>query len=123
MTRRNVHPSVWGPPAWAFLRSSAEACDEESQEAYRAFFELLPQVLPCARCREHSRSYLREHPVDVKDLPAWLTRFEAHVQRSKLQTRDGGKTSRGFPLLLVLLLLAAIAAGWMLGGDRRPLGG
>ena len=93
MGRKNVHPGVWGPPAWAFLKSSAEACDAESARAYLDFFRLLPQVLPCERCREHCSAYLRAHPVDVEDLPGWVARFEASVAETKRAEQPG----RGAP--------------------------
>jgi len=89
MGRKNVHPGVWGPPAWAFLKSAAEACDADSAQAYRDFFQLLPQVLPCERCREHCSVYLRENPIDVDDLPGWVARFEASVAEAKRAEKQG----------------------------------
>ena len=83
MTRKNVHPSVWGRPAWEFLRNCAEACDSPSAPQYEAFIQLLPYVLPCAKCRAHAKAYIEANPVDTSDLRGWLSRFEAHVSQQK----------------------------------------
>jgi hypothetical protein len=123
--RRNVHPSVWGPPAWSFLQSIAVACDDTSAEAYRAFLELLPEVLPCERCRAHSREYIAKNPVDTRNLAAWLRRFEERVSERKqqdvAQERCGGAKQRrseeeeeededeGAGMLTVLWILVLVA--------------
>jgi len=119
MGRKNVHPGVWGPPAWAFLKSAAEACDADSAQAYRDFFQLLPQVLPCERCREHCSVYLRENPIDVDDLPGWVARFEASVAEAKRAEKQGscasagpkpglGGGSGGFWVAVLVLALAVV---------------
>lgn len=85
--RENVDPALWGPAAWKFLDYLAKACDAESAPSYRRFIELLPDVLPCERCREHSAVYIAEHPVDTSDLEGWLKNFQDAVSHRKSQER------------------------------------
>jgi hypothetical protein len=110
--RANVHPSEWGPQAWAFLKTSAQACDASCAEDYEAFLKLLPSVLPCERCRGHAAAYLREHPVDTDDLPGWLDRFEAHVEKTKRRERSCGDDDAAdltLPLFFVVALVVFLA--------------
>lgn len=81
--RQNVDPKIWGTCAWTFLRHCAEACDDTCQESYRQFIELLPEVLPCEQCREHSGRYIMENPVDTDDLVSWIDRFRLAVAERK----------------------------------------
>lgn len=83
MTRPNVDPKIWGPPAWKFLRYCAVACDDTCSESYRRFLELLPDVLPCEQCREHSAAYIVENPVDTNNLVKWIDRFQQAVSKRK----------------------------------------
>ena len=119
--RANLDPRAWGPQGWTFLSACAEACDEASCASYVRFLGLLPEVLPCASCRLHAAEYLADHPVDCRDLPAWLRAFRAAVRRRRAQGggEEEGAASRfglvspscavlcvvASALLLVLLLL------------------
>jgi len=108
--RTNVHPAEWGPPAWAFLKKSALACDASCAEDYAAFMKLLPSVLPCERCRAHAAAYLRAHPVDTDDLPGWLERFEAHVAETKRGPGYAEDEAGSVLPFLALLALAVLLA-------------
>lgn len=121
MTRRNVHPSVWGRPAWQFLEACAEACDAPSAPHYEAFVRLLPYVMPCEKCRLHAAKYIEEHPPDTADLKGWLRRFQEHVSQQKQRTAPSSAPlparcempSRGLArpgVLLALLLFFALFA-------------
>jgi hypothetical protein len=99
------------------LQSTAVACDESSADAYRAFIELLPEVLPCERCRTHARDYIARNPVDTRDLTAWLKRFEEHVAvRKQATTEDrcggggGGEEDEGSGVLVILSTLVLVVA-------------
>jgi len=92
--RQNVDPKQWGPQAWSFLRHCATACDESSGPSYKSFLELLPSVLPCEQCREHSGAYIAENPVDTGDLVGWVERFRRAVSQRK---GSGGGASPPVP--------------------------
>ena len=89
--RPNVDPKLWGPPAWAFLRYCAVACDNTCSESYRRFIELLPEVLPCEQCRVHSAAYIVDNPVDTNNLVKWIDRFQQAVSKRKaIEGADDG---------------------------------
>ena len=125
--RTNLNPALWGRDGWAFLKSCAEACDEESLPHYKALVELLPHVLPCEKCRRHAREYIAQHPVqDAASMGRWVRDFEQAVrervsgerqqQQQQQQPRRAGPSSPGEALaylgvgaLLSLLLLCALS--------------
>jgi hypothetical protein len=103
--RKNLDPSLWGPGAWQFLRQCAEACDDESRHHYLRLFHLLPDILPCETCREHSREYLLESgPEHEKNLLRWLQDFETAVRLRKHNESRKKSTPRMFLLLVVVML-------------------
>ena len=102
--RKNIDPMIWGNNAWKFLNDCALACDTSSEEHYAALMNLLPHVLPCSTCRKHASEYIRENPVDTKDLPGWLTRFRAHIRNQKRKKQQ----SPPWSLIIVAVLLFSI---------------
>ena len=125
--RTNLNPALWGRDGWAFLKSCAEACDDDSLPHYRALVELLPHVLPCEKCRRHARDYIAQHPVeDAASMGRWVRDFEQAVrervsderqqQQQQQQPRHAGPSRPGEVLaylgvgaLLSLLLLCAVS--------------
>lgn len=103
--RRNLDPSIWGRGGWDFLHSCASAHDDESHDDYVQFLSLLPEVLPCARCRVHARRFLRENPPG-RDVPAWLREFHADVSR---RVRPQSCSLNTWTLLALLLLCGVVA--------------
>ena len=82
--RKNLEPKIWGAGAWKFLHDCVYAADNESRASYDTLMRLLPDILPCAKCRSHARVFMQEHPPDrASDLDAWLTDFENQVRDSK----------------------------------------
>lgn len=115
--RKNLNPQVWGKNGWAFLKQCAEACDEESFPAYLSMIYLLPEVLPCEKCRSHARTYIRDHPPEPgKDLVEWFQAFERSVAERKRQeaAAEASNTPRHPPrrsvdvLLVTSLVLLAL---------------
>lgn len=100
--RASADPKEWGPHGWQFLRACAIACDSGSSEAYHRFFSLLPEVLPCAACRSHSRDYLLQCPLDLQDLPRWVDTFEATVAKRVKHRRPPSLLGIWVVLLLVI---------------------
>jgi hypothetical protein len=114
--RQNVDPKVWGPSAWSFLHHCVTAYDETCSNSYKNFLELLPEVLPCERCREHSGAYIAANPVDTSNLVSWLDRFRSAVAKRKVSegsaaTPGGCKgCSNAAKLRTALLVLGAVVA-------------
>lgn len=44
------------------MHASAAACEPQEARAFAAFLWALGHVLPCPECRQHLRTYLRNHP-------------------------------------------------------------
>jgi len=112
--RKNLNPRVWGKTGWSFLKHCAEACDEESFPRYLEFLQLLPEVLPCEKCRKHASEYLaRNPPRNGEDLARWVEDFEANVRARKEEERAEASEAPGFSrgyLLLGLLLVIMVLA-------------
>jgi hypothetical protein len=112
--RKNLSPKIWGRTGWSFLKHCAEACDEESFPRYLDFLRLLPEVLPCEKCRRHAAEYLAHNPPRRgEDLAKWIEDFEASVRARKQEEREEASAGPGFTrgylllgLLLVILVLA-----------------
>lgn len=112
--RKNLSPKVWGRTGWNFLKHCAEACDEESFPRYLELLRLLPEVLPCEKCRRHAAEYLaRNPPRRGEDLAKWIEDFEAAVRARKQEEREEDSAGPGFTrgyLLLGLLLIILVLA-------------
>jgi hypothetical protein len=80
--------------------------------------DLLPALLPCESCREHTRNYIRENPPrSSRNLREWLSGFRAEI-RSRVGGRRPDPKGAGTraaalafsaALLLFLLLGAALS--------------
>jgi hypothetical protein len=73
-------PTHWGPFVWGSIHliciGAPSVLDATAQENYRAFFNMLPNVIPCETCSVHLRQNLKTLPVDAhlatnKELFAW----------------------------------------------------
>lgn len=93
-------PSIWGPALWTILHSAAERVGQNVVVGIRfdeiRELELLvksfPIALPCAICQQHSREYLRNHPINwsgqtgpdvTEKVRKWFYDFHDHVNRTK----------------------------------------
>jgi hypothetical protein len=126
--RSNLNPKYWGPEGWAFLKSCARACDEESFPHYAALVKLLPHVLPCEKCRHHAEEYIqRNPPQSAQELLSWIEDFERAVrQRKSKEDEADGHPSRelwlayaGLGFAVALLVLCCTVA--LLCAARRSL--
>lgn len=59
---------VWGSSAWMFLHCISYTYPEKptrkEKNEYKKFLHSLQYVLPCSKCREHTKTYFKNHPVD-----------------------------------------------------------
>lgn len=94
---------VWGPSAWLFLHSIALAYPgPASKEAYRSFFSILGEVLPCTICQKHYSENFKDigEALDSRDaLFRWTVDMHNRVNRSL-----------GKPILTYTQALATLAA-------------
>jgi len=87
-----VRPDVWGPPVWDAIHFVAAGYPAHPSDAdvraYGDFFRGLADVLPCAPCREHFASHMRDIPPEGPlaagraELFAWTVAFHNAVNAS-----------------------------------------
>ena len=118
--RVNLDPSEWGEKGWAFLDSCLRSCDPSSRSSYVKFLRVLPEVLPCANCRRHTREFLTKNPPeDHHDLLVWLRDFRADVAARVHPQACAFSASTVF-LLVLMVSVAAVLLGlnWPIGTQR-----
>ena len=81
--RENLNPSTWGPCAWTFMEAMARGLDAGSRRSFERFLELLPDLLPCEACRQHSRVYVDSMPLGGCSPVRWVQDFRSHVQKQR----------------------------------------
>ena len=61
-------PRIWGGPAWILLHcvsfSYPTRPSNIDKKKYKTFFQSLQNVLPCKKCQEHYKEYLKKNPID-----------------------------------------------------------
>ena len=59
---------VWGSSAWTFLHCISYTYPDnptkKQRNEYKKFLLSLQYVLPCSICRDHTKKYFKENPVD-----------------------------------------------------------
>ena len=86
-----MNPAIWGPPTWFFLHSITLAYPSNptisDKKSHLDFFSILPDVLPCPKCKEHLKTHLNNFPIqpalESKDaIIAWLHNLHNQVNIS-----------------------------------------
>ena len=95
----------WGPTFWKVLHimTSRLGSDNEVTDADAAngmFFVVnqLPDVLPCADCARHARTYLSEYKFNPRGLYGDTLRL--YVEDWMLQFHNSVRTRKGQPILV-----------------------
>jgi len=62
-------PTVWGPAFWYCLHVLAghvgkHGIDADEARDFEVVIAMLPQVIPCAECQAHSKTYLSQNPFE-----------------------------------------------------------
>jgi hypothetical protein len=83
-----LNPKIWGREGWRFIHFVAVTYHPSKQEAYREFFQNLPDILPCPVCGEHFRSNMEKHPPNFKDAKSL---FKWTVDMHNLVNLENGK--------------------------------
>ena len=79
---KNMDLAVWGPSMWRALHAVSFTAD---RGGHLAFFEALPDVLPCPSCGAHLREIYSKLPIDVSSVEAcsrWLWQVHTEVNRA-----------------------------------------
>lgn len=85
---RKITPEVWGGPMWRTIHVVALGYPRnpspDARKAYKAFYESLRSVIPCATCRQGYVRIYDESPVDAalgntEDLFNWTVHVHNQV--------------------------------------------
>lgn len=89
-----TNPTLWGPPLWDLLHYiTFNYCHQDSKKVQRLFEHHLPNLMPCKHCREHYKSYIINHPIQLKNKDA-LSRWLVGIHN--LTNKQLGKKSQEF---------------------------
>jgi len=63
-------PTVWGPALWTIFHILAEhmgnqGIDADQARDFEVIVHMIPQILPCAECQAHSRTYIAANPFEA----------------------------------------------------------
>lgn len=103
-----VDPAKWGPGAWRFLHFASMIFPDKPTDAvlgaYRVLFHVLPEVLPCSRCRNHLRKTYRVLPPNIGsrgELIRWVSALHARTNKDlhkRLKNPSFSSQSHGFKI-------------------------
>lgn len=87
-----LEPVTWGPHVWAAIHiiclGAPEVFQGNDHLSYFKFFDSLPYVLPCEKCREHLKQHMEKNPIDAalsggrSTLFSWSVKLHNAVNRS-----------------------------------------
>jgi len=64
---RNLGVGTWSESYWTVMESIVIRCDEPMEERWKesvkSVFEIMGEIIPCEKCREHYKKYMRECPI------------------------------------------------------------
>jgi len=96
--KNNIDPRTWGKCAWDFLKYIALSYPSnpchDTKLNYKAFFQLLGDVLPCESCQENYKNKLHDIPIDgylesPSSLLEWLNIIEEDIkERNKERYKE-----------------------------------
>jgi hypothetical protein len=66
--RISLDPEIWGSKGWFFLDSIGlsypDYPTEEEKKQYKNFFNAIPTVGPCNKCRQHFKQFINKYPLN-----------------------------------------------------------
>jgi len=110
-------PTVWGPVLWQMLHIFAEhigdhGIDADQARDFEVVVTMLPQILPCADCQAHSRTYLQAHPFEANKNAKVPGTLAPYVQTWLLTFHNAVRTQNDQPIEITTLAeLHALYAG------------
>jgi hypothetical protein len=149
-------PNHWGPYTWATIHliclGAPDVLDAAAQQHYRAFFNMLPHVIPCSVCSDHLKENLKTLPIDDHlasntDLFKWsvnlhnlvnkqLKKPQVSIEEAERKWReicntkvsngaiaiDNGKNEKPMWLFVIAAFVAGAAITYLFTGNGK-LGG
>lgn len=124
-----MNPETWGPPAWAFMHcvtlSYPITPTKEDKEYMKNFFNSLPGILPCYKCRMNFNNHLSTLPLtdnvlsSKETLVKWLIDVHNAVNKTngkKIMSYEEAinccylnrKTNNYYYLILLVLFILII---------------
>lgn len=96
-----LEPISWGPHVWAAIHIICLGAPEMFQGgdhlSYFKFFDSLPYVLPCEKCREHLKRHMEKYPIDAALAGGRSTLFTWSVNLHNAVNRSIGKPEMSVP--------------------------
>lgn len=89
-----IEPNIWGPSTWATIHLiclGAPEVFQGEQLSYKKFFDALPYVLPCEKCKAHLIQHLESHTMDGALAGGRRTLFAWSVELHNIVNRSLGK--------------------------------
>ena len=92
-----MDPQVWGKYQWTAIHFAAlgypkAPTDAQKQYYFTYFTKILPEILPCLKCRQHLKETVQtEHPMNSSALANPDTLFEWTVSLHNIVNRRLGK--------------------------------
>lgn len=94
-----MNPAVWGPHFWFVLHLVSfhypDPPNTFDKESFKAFYHAIKEILPCAKCRKHYKTYLSQYPIEPNldrriDLIRWVIQIHnfVNVKLGKPVLRD-----------------------------------
>ena len=103
-----MNPDFWGKSAWRFLHSITFNYGDEKgiptkkeKTIYKAYFNLLPYILPCDTCKESFLCLVKENPIDKhlktrETLIKWLYILHNKVNKKLVKPEESEIDFRTF---------------------------
>ena len=112
-----MKPSTWGPPTWIAIHFICLGYLPENKAWYAQYFESLPHVIPCDKCREHLKANLLSLPPDFEHGPDGL--FAWSVAIHNLVNSQLGKEQMPLDVALDLYRNMSFEKGGVGSNKRR----
>lgn len=92
-----IDPRIWGGAAWQFIQNVLKGFDPATQnrQALTQWINLLPNVLPCERCRGNFTQTLQKYPIGPYATQGKLREWYARV-RTAVRKHEAPKKSTAF---------------------------
>jgi len=74
---------MWSTHYWYTLFSIVNEISKEKEpdeENVKSIIYGICLYVPCAKCKEHFKTYIKEHPLDVKNLKRWLSDYRQNTK-------------------------------------------
>lgn len=90
------NPKEWGPKYWYLFDTIVKTYDRTKRAGVCDLFRSLCTLLPCAKCKEHYRAYMKNYPIENSlqsrdTLHRWVSNLKSEISRTRLQVIQNNK--------------------------------